>query len=116
VDTPVLVAIISSLSAVFCGFMVWRSSGRATNVNEQAAQLSWVKEIRQDATDARKEVEALQEQVRTLRRQLDSAIREADHWISQYQAVHRTAWRPGVTIDHLRDMLGPSAPQINGRG
>ena len=115
-DTPVVVAVIALAASAVTAFFTWRASSRATDVNARAAELQWVKEIRQDATDARKEVEALQEQVRTLRRQLDSAIREADHWISQYQAVHRTAWRPGVTIDHLRDMLGPSAPQINGRG
>lgn len=117
-DTPVAVAVISAAAAVFSGVLVWRSSGRATDVNERAAELAWVKEIRQDAKDAREDVEALQEQVRALSRQLSVVTREAEHWIAQYQLVHRTAWRTGVTLEQVRDLLGPDTPQTtpNGRG
>ncbi len=115
-DTSIWVAVIAASSAVFSGVLVWRSSGRATDVNERAAELAWVKEIRQDASDARKDVEALQEQVRILTRQLSVVTREAEHWIAQYQLVHRTAWRPGVTVDQLRELLGPDAPQARSNG
>ena len=109
-DAPVVVAVISSVVTAFSGVLVWRASGRATDVNARAAELAWVKEIRQDAGDARKDVAALQEQVRTLTRQLSVVTREAEHWIAQYQLVHRTAWRPGVTLDQLRELLGTNAP------
>lgn len=109
---------------MFCAVLVWRSSRRAnavqaaaTDVNARAAELAWVKEVRQDAKEAREDVEALQEQVRTLSRQLAVVTREAEHWIAQYQFVHRTAWRPGMTLEQLRAILGPDAPQatVNGR-
>lgn len=109
-DPSVLVAIISAASAVVCGIMVWRSSGRATDVDARAAELTWVREMRQDATDTRRELDQCQEQVRTLSRQLSAVTREVDHWIARYQTVHRAAWRPGVTLDQLREILGPDLP------
>lgn len=117
-DATVAVAGISAGAAVFSGFLVWRSSGRATDVNARAAELAWVKEIRQDAKDAREDVEALQAQVRTLTRQLSVVTREAEHWITRYQFVHRTAHRPGITLEQLREILGPDAEQApaNGHG
>ena len=110
-DTSVVVAGISAAAAVFSGVLVWRSSRRATDVNARATDLQWAKEIRQDAIDARKEVEALQTKVQTLSRQVDAMQRETEYWIGQYQLAHRTAWRPGMTLDRLRDFLGPDAPR-----
>lgn len=122
-DASVIVAGISATSALICGVLVWRSSRRATNVQAQGvdvsartAELAWVKEIRQDAKDAREDVEALQEQVRTLTRQLAVVTREAEHWIAQYQFIHRTAWRPGITLEQLRQILGPDSPQASANG
>lgn len=107
-DTPIVVALISLGVAVISGFWTWRTSGRA---NDRQADLGWAKEIRQDAIDARKEVEALQTKVQTLSRQVDAMQRETEYWIGQYQLVHRTAHRPGMTLDRLRDFLGPDAPR-----
>jgi PAS domain-containing protein len=109
----VITVTASAASAMFCGFLVWRSSGRATDVNERAAELSWVKEMRQDATDTRKELDLCKQQVQTLSRQLDVVTREAEHWIAQYQLVHRTAWRPGMTLERIKELLGPDLPQTS---
>lgn len=115
-DTSVVVAVVSAAAAVTSAVLVFRSSGRATNVNEQAEHLQWVKDMRVDAAEARKEVEQLREKVRALSRSLDIVTHEADHWIAQYQLVHRTAWRPGITLEQLRAMLGPDLPRPdNGR-
>lgn len=110
-DTPIAVALIALGASGITAFFTWRASGRATDVNERTADLAWVKEIRQDALDARREVEALQGQLRTVSRQMDTMQKEAEYWITQYQLVHRTAWRPGMTLDRLRDFLGPDAPR-----
>jgi uncharacterized protein YlxW (UPF0749 family) len=114
-DPAIVVAGLSGVVALACAVLTFRSSGRATNVNEQAEQLQWVKDMREGASEARKEVKELQEEVRTLKRQLDVVTREADHWIAEYQLVHRTAWRPGMTLDRVRELLGPEAPTPNGR-
>jgi HAMP domain-containing protein len=118
VDTPVVTALIAAGAATLAAVFSWRASSRATDVNARAADLGWVKEMRQDAHDAREEVEQLRGQVRELRRQLDAVTREADHWIAEHQAMRRHAWRPGMTIDRLRDLIGPVDPPTataNGR-
>lgn len=114
-DTAIAVAALSGLVATFSAVMAYRSSGRATNVNEQAAQLQWVKEIRQEAVDAKSELKDCRSQIRELTRQVTVVTREADHWIAQYQMVHRTAWRNGVTLAQIRDILGPDLPENYGR-
>jgi hypothetical protein len=107
VDPTIVVAGIAAIVAVFSAWTVFRSSGKATNVNERATELAWVKEIRQDAADARKDIDALQDQVRQLTRQLAVVTREAEHWVSQYQFLHRTIWRDGITLIRLRAIVGP---------
>lgn len=109
-DTSVVVALIALAASTVTAFFTWRASGQATDVNERSAELLWAKEIRQDALDARKDVEALQAKVLTLSRQVDTITREAEYWMQQYQLVHRTAWRPGMTLDRVRQFLGPEPP------
>jgi len=110
VDTPVVVAFIALLASAITAFFTWRASKRATDVNERAGDLQWAKEIKADALDARKEVEALRLQVRTLSTQLDAMAKETDYWIAQYQLVHRTAWRSGMSLERLRQFIGPEPP------
>lgn len=110
-DTPIVVALIALGASAVTAFFTWRASGRATNVNERTAELAWVKEIRQDAIEARKDVEAMQAKVQNLSRQLDTITREAEYWMSQYQLVHRTAWRNGMTLERVRQFLGPEPPK-----
>lgn len=116
VDTPIVVALIALAATAVTAFFTWRASTRANNVNDRATDLAWAKEIRQDAIDARKEVDALQSQIRTASRQMDAMQKEAEYWITQYQLVHRTAWRPGMTLDRLREFLGPDAPRTPATG
>jgi chromosome segregation ATPase len=110
VDTPTIVALIALGGTIFTGFFTFRSSGRATDVNARAAELAWVKELRGDAADARSEVQQLRTEVRELRRQLEIAQREADHWLTEHQAMRRNVNRPGMTLDRLREMFGPADP------
>ena len=126
-DTPVIVALIAAAASVVTAFYAARASRRVAaitaaaahrtaDVNEQAANLAWVKELRQDASDARDEVEQLRGQVRELRRQLDAVTREADHWIAEHQSMRRHAWRPGMTIERLRELVGPIDPPATANG
>lgn len=95
--------VVAGLGALFA----YKSSGAANNVSEKAGELSWVKELRQDAIDTRRELDGCQVQVTQLRRQIAVVTREAEHWVNEYQFIHRTVWRPGVTVERLREMLGP---------
>lgn len=109
-ETPIVTALIAAGAAVIAAFFAWRSSSKATDVNEQAANLAWVKELRQDAADARREVQQLRDEIRQVRRELAVAQGEADHWNAEHQTMRRHAWRPGMTIDKLRELLGPVDP------
>lgn len=115
-DKTVIVALIAGVPGVLAAFLVYRSSNRANSVNEAAANLGWVKELRQDAHDAREEVDQLRSQVRELRRQLDAVTREADHWIAEHQSMRRHTWRPGMTIERLRELIGPLDPPATANG
>lgn len=106
-DTASIAALITAAAALLAGVFNFIRAGKANNITEKANELGWVKELRQDALDTRKEMEALQSQVQTLRRQLATVSAEADHWIAQYQALHRTIWRDSITVDRLRDYVGP---------
>ena len=117
-DKTIVVALIAGVPVIVAAFLVFRSSSRATDVNARAAELGWVKELRQDAHDAREEVDQLRNQVRELRRQLDAVTREADHWIAEHQTMRRHVNRPGMTLDRLRELFPPLDPPTaaaNGR-
>lgn len=109
-DKAIVVALLALAASGITAFFAWKSSTRATDVNARAADLEWVKAIKTDASDARKEVEQLQVQLRQVSRQMEAVQREAEYWIAQYQVVHRTAWREGMTLARLRQFLGPDAP------
>lgn len=117
-DTPTVVALIALVGTLFTVFFTFRSSGRATDVNQQVANVGLVKELRQDAIDTREELDQVRNQVRDLRRQLEAMTREADYWINEAQTMRRHTWRPGMTIERLRELIGPIDPPAaatNGR-
>lgn len=116
-DASIVVALIAFTGTAIVAFFTWRASKRATAVSDRTEDRAWVQDIKKDALDARKdlaaagkEIEALRQQVRTLSHQMDAMARETDYWISQYQLVHRTAWRAGMTLDRLKQLIGPDAP------
>lgn len=109
--------VIAGGSVVVAGlgaFFAYRSSGAANDVSAKANELGWVKELRQDAIDTRREMDACQIQVTQLRRQLAVVTREAEHWVAEFRFIHRTVWRDGVTIERLREILGPPPHESEG--
>lgn len=114
-ETPVVTALIAAVAAVLAAFFSWRASTRAT---DRQAELGWAREVRQDAADARTEVAQLRTEIREVRRQLELTQREADHWLTENQSMRKQAHRPGMTIERLRELIGPIDPPAataNGR-
>lgn len=114
-ETPVVTALIAAGAALVAAFFSWRASTRAT---DRQTELGWAREVRQDAIDAREEVDQLRQMVRTLQRQLEVVTREADHWIAESQTMRRHINRPGITLDRLRELFPPMEPPTataNGR-
>jgi hypothetical protein len=108
-DKTIVVALIAGVPGLVAAYLVYRSSSRAN-------ELGWAKELRQDASDARREVQQLRDEVRDLRRQLLLAQGEADHWISEHQSMRRQAWRAGMTMERFRDLIGPVDPPAAAAG
>lgn len=115
-DKTIVVALIAGVPGLVAAWLVYRSSSRANDVNSRAAELGWVKELRQDTVDARREVQQLREEVRQLRRELQFAQGEADHWNTEHRALRTHAWRPGMTIERLRELIGPMDPPATANG
>lgn len=115
-ESTVVVALIAATASVIAAFFAWRSSSRANDVNQAAANLGWVKELRQDAADARREVQQLRDEIRQVRRELAVAQGEADHWNAEHQTMRRNVWRPGMTVERLRELIGPIDPPAAANG
>jgi uncharacterized coiled-coil DUF342 family protein len=115
VDPTLGVALLALAGTVVTAVMMYRASTKATDVNEQAAQLQWVKELRADAGDARREVTELRAKVTELSRELTVVTREAEQLIAEMRLWRRTAWRDGMTIERYRQFIGPETTGVNGR-
>jgi hypothetical protein len=109
VETPIVGALISSLAAIFCGLMVYRSSRRATDVQAQNTDATRTKQLREDLTAAESEVKKLRREVAVL-------TKEAEATAADLVYLRRTIWRPGMTIERLREFVGREVPPpANGR-
>lgn len=115
-------AVVAAGAAIVAAVLTYRASRQATKVNarsvdinEQAAQLQWVKELRAEAADAKNEVKALRAEVADLSRQLAVTTREAEQLIAELQLFRRTAWREGMSIERFREFIGRPPSGVNGR-
>lgn len=106
-DPAIVVAIVTGVPGLLAAWGVYRQSGRANDSQGKLAETAWMKEVRQDAIDTRREMETLQDQVRSLSRQLSVTQREAEHWVAEYRFQNRSIHRVGITVDRLREMFPP---------
>lgn len=115
-DASLAVASLALLGTVVTAWFTYRAATRATDVNKQATDLAWVKELRGQVEAGQTEVIKLQTQVHDLRRQLELATREAEHLVDEMRLMRRTAWRDGMTIERFRQFIGPEPPPVNANG
>jgi hypothetical protein len=106
-DAAVVVALISGVVAIASATVGWRASNRATSaqqqIGERAADAARTRQLRED-------LEAADVQVRTLRRQVEVLTREAEAMAADLAYLRRSIWRPGMTVERLRQLVGPEAP------
>lgn len=108
-DASDVVAIGALLVATLGSLLTFRSAGRATAVQAQNSDAARIKQLRDDLT-------AADEEVVKLRRQVNVLTKEAEATAADLVYLRRTIWRPGMTIERLREFVGPETQPPNGVG
>lgn len=96
-DANVVVAVVAAAGTVVVGFLTYRAGGRATSVNQDANRLAWVKEMGEDAAEARKELKAVRAEAAQLANELHLLVQ----WI----------WQPDMTLERLRERIAEREQQ-----
>lgn len=110
--TLVVVAIIAASASITAAWFAYRGSTRATVVNERANELQWVKELRAEAADARRESSAARAEAAECHRQLTTVRREATALADELHRIVRAIHDPYMSVDRLRAMV--PFPPVNG--
>lgn len=98
--------LLTLLGTIVACYLTYRASVRATSVQQQAADLTRSKQLREDLEKAEEEVTKLRRQVAVLTKEAESAVADLVY-------LRRTIWRDGMTIDRLREFVGPESPPNN---
>ena len=111
-DTALWVAIPSSIAAVIAAYFAYRGSTKASAVSERAHELQWVKEVREDAAAARRDLTAARAEAEQCRTQLATVRREATELADELHRMIRAIHDPYMSLDRLRVMV--PFPPANG--
>jgi hypothetical protein len=95
--------LLTLLGTIAACYLTYRASTRATRVQQQSADVLRTKQLREDLSAAEEEVVKLRRQVAVLTREAESAVADLVY-------LRRTIWRHGMTVERLRDMVGPESP------
>lgn len=109
-------ALLTLLGVLGASYLTYRASLRANRTQQlqaataqQTADTARTKQLRDDLT-------AAEEEVTKLRRQVSVLTKEAEQAVADLVYLRRTIWRSGMTIERLREFVGPeSPPAANGR-
>lgn len=112
-DILTLIVIVVSIGSTL---LVNRNSRNATQVNAQSLDLSRIRDLRTEVSEAkadlaatRTELNACQQQAAELHRRLLVSNREAGEAWTELAELKRLAHRPGMTIPLLLEYIGPLA-------
>lgn len=92
--------ILTVVATLVACLLTYRASTRATRVSESNADASRTRQLREDLT-------AAEEEVVKLRRQVAVLTKEAEGAVADLVYLRRTIWRDGMTVDRLREFVGP---------
>lgn len=113
---PTLKDALSILVTLVACFLTYRAAIRATRVNQQQASIAQQAADEARAKRMRDDLTAAEEEITKLRRQVGVLTKEAESTAADLIYLRRTIWRSGMTIERLREFVGPeSPPQLNGR-
>lgn len=85
-----------------------RATSAQQQIGERAADAARTRQLREDLGAAEMEV-------RSLRRQVEVLTREVESTAADLIYLRRTIWRPGMTLERLRQYVGPELPPVNGQ-
>lgn len=113
---PTLKDVLTILGTVLACYLTYRASLRATRVQQQVASATQQTADENRAKRMRDDLTAAEEEISKLRRQVVVLTREAEGCAADLVYLRRTIWRSGMTIERLREFVGPeSPPASNGR-
>lgn len=102
--------LLTLLGTFVACYLTYRASTRATAVQQQNALAQQQNADVGRTKQLREDLHAAEEEVKKLRREVAVLTREAEGAIADLVNVRRTIWRPGMTIDRLKEFVGPDAP------
>lgn len=117
-DTSLAVALAAGVTAIVSAALTYRASTKATRVNEQASVLSWAKDLREEATAARREANEARAQLRVVNQELTAVEGRCDELVDYLGRVLRWIHDPAIEPERLREMVPrelPAWPERNGR-
>lgn len=100
-------ALLVILVSVASTIMVSGNARRATTVQAENVDLSRIRDLRAELAETKIELDACRQQATELNRKLQIANREAGEAWTEVAVLRRMAYRPGMTIERLREYLGP---------
>jgi small-conductance mechanosensitive channel len=112
---PTLKDIFTILGTLLACYLTFRASTRATRVSQQQANIAQQAADEARAKRMRDDLEAAEGEVVKLRRQVAVLTKEAENTAADLIYLRRTIWRSGMTIERLREFVGPESPPQNGR-
>lgn len=116
-DSVIIERVITGGVAIAASFLAFRANTRASAVQQEAGQLSWVREARQEARDAKVDSEKAEEKADSANRRAAAAERrltdvedqigEAFAWIAR---VVSWAQDPNISHDELIRLINGGPP------
>lgn len=105
-DAQLRNTLITLLGTVIVCYYTYRASVRATRVQQLSVDEARTKRIRED-------LEAAEAEIVKLRRQVAVCSREVESATADLALLHGAIWRPGMTIERLRELVGPEEAPPN---
>lgn len=106
-DAQLRNTLLTLIGTLVACYLTYRAATRAAAAQQQTVDLARTKQLREDLT-------AAEQEVTKLRRQVSVLTKEAEGAVADLVYLRRTIWRPGMTVERLRELVGPEPTSPNG--
>lgn len=110
-ETRDVLYLVATLATVVFGILTYRNGRRGTDISEQTYELNRLNAVEKRASDLEDKLTRANDTIDALQRKLRVTTELADQATAEWQALHKLIWRPGMTLDRLKDYVGPPTPE-----